>query len=362
MKIAVLGHLKFPIAAPFPGGLERHTHAMVSGLQARGHEVTLYAAEGADARLSAVALCEPTGPHTGEPASDAAIDAIEGAAYQRMVEAVRAGGFDVVHANCLHDLPLREGASLGAPMLIVLHVPRFEPFAGAVRQAAPHATMLAVSRQLAELWRGVAEEFLIVANGVDLEVFRPPEPEPAREGHPPFAFWSGRLSHEKGLHLAIDAARLAGLELAFAGPRADDAYWRDEIAPRLGPGVRDLGHLGEEGLVENLGRAAVAVVSPLWEEPFGLVVLEALACGAPVAAFRRGAVPDILDETSGRLARPDDVADLARAMREAATLDRAACRMRAERFGIDRMLDAYEEVYRRMTGREAILELETWRG
>ena len=361
MKIAVLGHLKFPIAAPFPGGLERHTHAMVSGLQARGHEVTLYAAEGADPLLAPVALCAPTGPHTGEPDSDAAIDAIEGAAYRTMVDAVRGGGFDVVHANCLHDLPLREAASLGAPMLVVLHVPRFEPFAGAVRQAAPYATMLAVSRQLAELWRGVAEEFFIVANGVDLDVFRP-LPDSLRDGRPSSAFWSGRLSHEKGLHLAIDAARLSGLDLAFAGPRADDAYWRDEIAPRLGPGVRDLGHLGEEGLVENLNRAAVAVISPLWEEPFGLVVLEALACGAPVAAFARGAVPDILDAKSGRLARPDDVPDLARAMREATSLDRAACRMRAERYGIDRMLDGYEEVYRRMTGGAASLDLETWRG
>ncbi|WP_251982289.1 glycosyltransferase, partial [Methylobacterium sp. B1] len=135
---------------------------------------------------------------------------------------------------------------------------------------------------------------------------------------------------EKGLHLAIDAARAAGLPLTFAGPKLNPGYWAAEIAPRMGPDLTHLGHLAHRDLAHHLGRARVAIVSPRWEEPFGLVVAEALACGTPVAAFRRGAMPDILDASCGRLARPDDPQDLAVAIREAAGLSRRACRDRAE--------------------------------
>lgn len=356
MKIAVLAHLKFPIAQPYAGGLERHTHGLVAGLQRRGHAVSLYAAEGSDPALSPISMCEPTGPHGDDPAHNARLDRIEEDAYARMMEAVAAGGYDIVHLNCLHDRPLRDGGRIEAPMLSVLHVPRYEPFARSLT-AAPRIRVIAVSSQLAEIWRGVSCRIGIVPNGIDLKVFAPPPESPSGK---PFAFWSGRLSREKGLHLAIDAARLAGIDLVFAGPRWDDPYWHDEIVPRLGPGVRDLGHLHEGALIEQLGRAAVAVVSPIWEEPFGLVVPEALACGAPIAAFSRGAVPDIIDETCGVLAKPDEVADLARAIREAQTLDRAACRARAERYGIEPMLDAYEAIYREMIA--ARRALENWSG
>lgn len=347
MKIAVLGHLKFPIGAPFAGGLERHTHALTAGLQARGHKVTLFAAEGSDPALDAVAMCAPTGPHTGEAEGDAILDAIEGDAYARMMAAVADDGFDLVHVNSLHALPLRESRQLRIPMVTVLHVPAFEPFAGGLRAASPDMRVVAVSRQLAALWQEITPRIEVIGNGIDLATFAP-APERAAE---PYACWSGRIGPEKGLHLAIDAARMASITLAFAGPRADDAYWRDEIAPRLGPGVRDAGHLGEAALAAHLGGARVAVVSPLWEEPFGLVVVEALGCGTPVAAFARGAVPDILDAATGCVATPGNVADLARAIREAAGLDRSACRARAEtHYGIDRMLDAYEALYRDMVG------------
>jgi glycosyltransferase involved in cell wall biosynthesis len=345
VKIAVLSHLKFPISPPFAGGLERHTHATVAGLQARGHDVTLFAAEGSDPALRPVEMCPPTGPHTGDAAHDTIIDAAEHAAYTRMMAAVAKGGFDVVHVNCLHGLPLLESRRIAAPTVVVLHVPRFEPFATALDRARPHVAVVAVSRQLAKLWDDGRSAIEVIGNGVDLAAFAPAPPDEIG----PNAFWSGRIGPEKGLHLAIDAARMAGLELAFAGPRTDEDYWQAEIAPRLGPDLRDLGHLGEAALAGHLSRSRVAVISPCWEEPFGLVVVEALACGTPVAAFARGAIPDLVDEATGRLAAPDGVAELARAIREASALDRDACRARAEaRFGIDIMLDRYEALYRRV--------------
>jgi glycosyltransferase involved in cell wall biosynthesis len=154
------------------------------------------------------------------------------------------------------------------------------------------------------------------------------------------------------LHLAIDAARAAGLPLRFAGPRPDDEYWATAIVPRLGADLTDLGHLAHAALSSQLAKASVAIVSPCWDEPFGLVVAEALACGTPVAAFARGAIPSLLDPRCGRLARPGDSDDLAAAIRGALSIDRRACRAHAEqRFDSERMVDRYEALYARFAAR-----------
>ncbi|TDR88263.1 glycosyltransferase family 4 protein [Enterovirga rhinocerotis] len=344
MRIAILSHLRFPIGPPFTGGLERHTHLLASGLRARGHEVALFAAEGSDPALRPIPVCPPIGAATGDPRADAASAAREAAAYAQMLRRVAAGGFEIVHNNCLHEATL--AGPLPAPMALTLHVPPWEPFASALRQAAARIDIVAVSSHLARVWSGVAPRIAVIGNGVDLAAFAP-NLAPAR---PPYALWSGRVSPEKGLHLAIDAARLAGMPLRFAGARVCQEYWDSAIAPRLGLGVTDLGHLGETDLTRQLREARVAVVSPVWEEPFGLVVAEALACGTPVAGFRRGALQDILDTATGRLAEPGDVAGLARAIAEAARLDRAACRARAESTLDARlMIERYEALYAEMS-------------
>lgn len=359
LKIAVISHLKYPIRQPYLGGLEKHTHLMTRLLIQRGHEVTLFASAGSDPALGPVAVCPPTGEATGDPVGDAAIDAAEEAAYAVIVEAIAGGDFDVVHNNCLHSLPLYRRAEMGLPMVTVLHTPPFEPFEDGVRDAAGDMTVLSVSRTLAAEWRDIVPDPIVVGNGIELSSF-PFSPTPDPDGH---AFWSGRIVPEKGLHLAIDAARRAGVKLEFAGPRKPGRYWSEEIAPRLGPDTIDLGHLAQPDLARAIGRARAVLVTPRWEEPFGLVVAEAIACGTPVAGFRRGALSDILGPEAGRLAVPDDVEDLARALREAMMLDRAACRARAEAtVDAETMIDRYEAVYRSLVGgigrrREAPREL-----
>ncbi len=339
MKIAIISHLKFPIAQPFAGGLELHTHLLAKRLRDRGHDVTLFASRGSNPALGTIGICDPTG--------DDCDDAVESAAYLTIVAQIAAGSFDIVHNNSLHVLPLRASRDLPLPMVSVLHTPPFEPYVDGIRDRDPAMQVLAVSRSLAKKWRELVPDVRVVGNGIDLDAFAF-QPVAADEG---YVFWSGRIVPEKGLHLAIDAARGAGLPLLFAGPRPSRSHWNQDIAPRLGDGVAYMGHLGQAALSRWLGGARVALVSPRWEEPFGLVVAEALACGTPVAGFRRGALPDILDRETGRLARPDDVLDLARAIREATELDRASCRRRAEAlFDAERMIDAYEDVYRHMLG------------
>lgn len=342
VKIAVLAHLKYPIGQPHAGGLEMHTHLLTAALRRHGHEVVLFASKGSDPALDPVMLCEPTGDALTDPEREEEIDRTEADAYRRMMDLVAEGGFDLVHNNSLHALPLQESGRLGLPWVTVLHCPPFDALTKGIVEADPDMAFLAVSTSLAQEWAEFVPHAQVVGNGVDLSTFA----YGATPDDPPYAFWSGRIVPEKGLHLAIDAARAAGLPLVFAGPKMNPGYWDEEIAPRLGPDLTHLGHLTHRDLARHLGRARVAIVSPRWEEPFGLVVAEALACGTPVAAFRRGAMPDILDETCGRLAEPDDAASLAEAIRGAAGLSRRACRDRAEAlYDADTMFERYFEIY-----------------
>jgi UDP-glucose:tetrahydrobiopterin glucosyltransferase len=321
-----------------------HTHLLVQILKRHGHNVTQYASHGSDPDLRPVMLCDPIGEGSDQPELEAIHSRIERDAYGAMMRMVAAGGFDLVHNNALHDLPLRESGSVDLPWVTVLHLHPFASFANGVASARSDMTFVAVSPSLAQEWSDIVPHVEVVSNGTDLSTFAygPVPDEPA------YAFWSGRIVPEKGLHLAIDAARMAGFPLAFAGPKLNPGYWASEIVPRFGPDVVHLGHLSHRDLAHHLGRARVAIVSPCWEEPFGLVAAEALACGTPVAAFRRGAMPDILDASCGRLAVPDAAADLAVAIGQAATLCRRACRDRAEAlYDAEAMTERYVAIYRR---------------
>lgn len=345
MRIAIVAHLKYPIVEPFAGGLEAHTADLVSGLERDGHDVVLFAAAGTRARHLRT-MCAPT----GDLAADVA-DCSEATAYAAVVEALRSEAFDIVHFNALHFLPIDAAENIPAPMVAVLHCPPFARFQRAINAASRNVTLVSVSSTLSLQWPDLPREPIVVDNGVDLARFR----FNATRADPEFALWCGRILPEKGLHLAIDAAREAGVLLNICGPVVDRHYWLKEVEPRLGPEAVYLGHLTHEALAAMLARASVLVCTPCWEEPFGLVVVEALACGTPVAGFARGALIDILDAGCGVLAAPDDVDGLAMAIRSALLLDRHACRARAELFGNDLMIARYVALYRTLivAGEEA---------
>jgi len=346
LRICLIASSRFPIREPFAGGLEAHTHALARQLRTRGHEVSVFAAPGSDPALGIVELPVDTFEAAPGERQDTGVTPDswinEHHAYLGlMLELARTGAdrFDVIHNNSLHHLPIAMSPAVPVPMFTTLHTPPVPWLESAVAYAAPTSTFVAVSEFTAREWAPLVSCGTI-HNGIDMDTWRP-----GPGGGP--AVWSGRLVPEKAPHLAIDAARRVGMPLTLAGPSLDRGYFAREIAPRLGGNVQYVGHLTHEQLRATLGAASVAVVTPVWDEPYGLVAAEALACGTPVAAFARGALPEFVDERVGALARPDDVADLGRAMRAAVTRDRAVVRRVAqERCSISRMVDRYEALYR----------------
>ncbi|WP_404478300.1 glycosyltransferase family 4 protein [Novosphingobium sp. BL-52-GroH] len=346
MRIGIIAHLKHPIAEPFAGGLEMHTHLLARALRNRGHAVTVFASSGSERSLGVEPICSETAlDNVGTAEATDVAFFREHHAYLSLMNDLRHGDFDVIHNNSLHYLPVTLADSLPMPMVTTLHTPPFCWLESGIRLcSAENNAFVAVSRSVAALWAHVARAEEVILNGIDLDKFAfHPRPDPGG-----YLVWYGRIVPEKGLHFAIEAAHRIGLPLRIAGPILDQDYYRSLIEPGLGTKAVHVGHLAHSELARLVGGARASLCTPLWDEPYGLVVAEALACGVPVAAFARGAIPEILDASCGVLATPDDVASLAAAGLAALDLDRRACRTRAE-LACDavRMVDGYEALYRR---------------
>ena len=334
MRIAVLTHMLHPIRSPYAGGLEMHTALTVDHLARRGHQVRVYAREGTQVPADVV----PVLPVTG------AGDTPEGArererAMRAACEGVLAGGAEVVLNNSLSPVPLEMLRPM--PMLTVLHTPATLPAVLAVLDApgwsAPrHHRWVSVSASNAIAWQHRLPRVDVVPNGIELDRWvSDAEPVPGR------AVWSGRITAEKGLHIAIDAAREAGMELHFAGPVSDEAYFTDVIRPRLGPDTVYHGHLGHDALPDLLATGEVYLATPLWAEPFGLATVEAMALGVPVAALLSGSMGEIVAPQAGDLAVHHSAATLTDSIRHARRKDRRRVKAWARRFSADTMVEGY---------------------
>jgi glycosyltransferase involved in cell wall biosynthesis len=346
VRIAIIAHLKYAIGEPFAGGLEMHTHILARSLRERGHDVTLFASTRSDPSLGLEAICEETSLlETGiDEANDVAFFR-EHNAYLDLMTALRSRSFDLIHNNSLHYLPVSMSETLSVPVVTTLHTPPFCWLESGIRLNRGPMTYVAVSEATAAMWRHVAHAHHVIPNGIDPRHF----PYQPIANQKPYLIWYGRIVPEKGLDYAIDASRLAGLPLRIAGPISNQGYFDKLIAPRLGGDVEYVGHLSHIALSKLVGGAVAALCTPRWEEPYGLVVAEALACGTPVAAFARGGLPALLTPDCGVLAEPDNISSLASAVLAASLLERSACRAYAEHYCCSRrMVDEYEALYRHL--------------
>jgi glycosyltransferase involved in cell wall biosynthesis len=348
-RIAIVASARFPLRRPFAGGLEALTYHLATRLRARGHEVVIYASADSDPTLGARPIVsealrlELTEAAKRDPSMVAEPFLEEHHAYLALMLELQGGGVDVVHNHALHYLPIAMAPGLPVPVLTTLHTPPtpwLESAMATLPRSATNVSFVSVSQANARSWR-CRERIDVVPNGIPLDDW-PYQPEPTGD----HLVWFGRLVPEKGAHLAVDVARRCGRRLLLAGPVGDAAYVREAITPRLGADVEYAGHLDLTELAALVGSAAAVLATPRWEEPYGLTVPESLACGTPVVAFRRGAMPELLDEATGVLVAPDDVEAMAAAVEVAVTRDRAACRRRAETTcSIEAMTDRYEALY-----------------
>ncbi|HSS61062.1 MAG TPA: glycosyltransferase [Candidatus Limnocylindrales bacterium] len=333
MRIAIVASPVTPLRPAQVGGAQAFVCDLAAGLARRGHDVTLHCAEGSEldgVRLVTVpaprdAVAALVMPGGGEPPPAPGV----AAALATMFESIPSG-VDVISQHAF-DAPAFTLAR-GRPLLHTLHLP---PIVGAVTKAAAGVApdrLATVSKSCARTWRAAGVEVgEVLPNGV------PEEPAPP-DGVLAVALVAGRISPEKGVEHAIAAARAAGIPVRLAGANYDPAY-----APDLS-GVEILGSLPRDKLRRVMAESSVTVCAARWEEPFGMVAAEAQMAGCPVAAYRRGALPEVIEVgVSGMLAKPDNVASLATAIRGCLSLDRAAVRASAlRRLGLSAVLDRYE--------------------
>jgi glycosyltransferase involved in cell wall biosynthesis len=345
MRIAILAHVRRSIAPPFAGGMEAHCWHLAAGLQARGHDVVLFASGDSDVRFSIdpvlpeqYELTLPWAEHRGSARLTAYLDH----AYAAACDRIAGGGFDVLHNNSLHRFPLEPKRTSCVPTVTSLHVPPYEALHGFVHASvAPgHRLTVTSSPQMDAWWpEGAPEQVSVLHNGIDPALW-PFVPE--GDGT---AAWSGRMTANKGPHFAIEAARRCGIALTLYGPIEDPDYWEAQVAPLLDGSIRYGGHLKADALAQEIGRASVFLFTPCWDEPFGLAVVEAMACGLPVAAFDMGAAREVIGD-AGCLAPRGDIWALADAVRGALAIPRSLPRHRVEKlFTHDRWLDRCEALY-----------------
>lgn len=352
LSIALVGSARFGVNEPFAGGLEAHSVTTALALQRAGHDVTLFAGPADEPRrcdVDVVAIVDEVLDTASVERSDTQMspEATErmGRGYRSVMDKIAASRrYDIVHNNSLHTAPVDADGSFGVPVVHTLHCPPFDELADAhrarIRRSGP-GCVIAVSANLAASWPGISTT--VVPNGVSIHRWRPVAGG-ARSGR---CVWVGRIVPEKGPHLAIDAARIAGRDIVLAGPVQHRAYFAQEIAPRLGHDAQWVGHLCHESLADLFGSSAVGLVTPLWDEPFGLVVAEMLACGLPVAATNRGAIASFVTPAVAALSDEGTAVAVAAAIDQATRLDRDACRRHAAReLSDDRMVDSYLTHYR----------------
>lgn len=339
LRVALVGPVATTVPAAKSGSVEQITQLLCDGLVARGHQVTLFGvagsrtAGGLHATFERGYVDEPHGMwpwEMGELLNVAA--AVE-----------RHAAFDVIHyQGAYFPMSLAFSRLVSVPIVQTLH---HQPPPSQLRllQHYPEAHYVAISQHQAQALDGL-RDVSIIPHGLDTERF------PFGEQPDDYAVFLGRFTPGKGALEAIDIARRASVRLLMAAAETD--YYREHIAAHVdGAQVQYLGELDFAAKTELLARARALIYPVQAPEPFGLVLVEAMACGTPVAALRCGAVPELIEPgISGQIFETTDA--LVQGLRNVYALDRARVRAHAQQhFDANTMVKAHEALYERLVKR-----------
>ncbi len=332
VRIALVSTPFVAVPPPTYGGTELVVHSLQRALSRAGHDVTVFAT--GDSRAPSIralfrAAVWPPNPY------------IELLHCRFAAREIARGGFDVAHVHVPAMVAFAE--EIRTPMVYTIHHAD-DPTLARFYAAAPHVRRVAISARQAELLASPAQH--VVHHGLDPDAY--PDCGPGGDA----AFFLGRLVWCKGPEIAIDAAARAGLPIVVAGGVHPDAAsprgWAERTLVRAlaRRHVRWVHEVDLEAKRRLFSISRALLVPIRWEEPFGLVMIEALLAGCPVIAFERGAAPEIVEDgETGFLVH--DVRGMAAALRRAARLDRRLIQSRARgRFSGDRMAAEYVSAYR----------------
>ncbi|HWE62503.1 MAG TPA: glycosyltransferase family 4 protein [Chloroflexota bacterium] len=336
LRVGILGPISWRVPPRHYGGWELVAHHLTEGLVRRGHQVTLFASGDSLTRARLVSVVP-------RPLSEDAELRRYARAYESLHAAAafeRAGEFDLIH-NHLGAYPECYADVCPVPLVTTLHGSGAEPDSKLIYaryRTHPYVSITDAERALIPDLNYVAT----VYNGVEPDQF----PFSAAPGE--YLLVLGRMSPDKGIHHAIEVAQRTGMDLVLAGivPPENEQYFTEQVQPHLDEHIRFVGpaNLQQKAKLYAGARAFLHLIT--YDEAFGLTMVEAMACGCPVIAVRRGSVPElIVDGETGFIVR--DVDGAVDAVARLDSIDRAACRRRVEeRFTVDRMVEGYEAVYR----------------
>jgi glycosyltransferase involved in cell wall biosynthesis len=338
--VALVAPPYFDVPPAAYGGTEAVVADLANSLVDRGHQVYVIGAGKPGTSATFVPVWDHTVPERlGEPYPEV----MHAVAVRRAIERLDADqGLDVVHENTLSG-PLNAGvyANMGLPTVVTVHGPVDGEMFRYYRELGQDVSLVAISHRqrmlAAELnWVGT------VHNALRLDTW------PYQEKKEDFALFLGRFHPDKAPHLALDAAHAAGLPLVLAGKCAEPLekqYFDRKVRPRLTETDQVFGVADAAAKRDLLSRARCLLFPVQWEEPFGMVMIEAMACGTPVVALRHGAVPEVVQHgVTGLICDSPD--ELPRALAEVTRIDPAACRKHvAEEFSAQELARGYERAY-----------------
>jgi len=338
VDIAIIAPPWVPVPAPAYGGTEAVLDSLARGLQAAGHSVLLICHPDSSCPVPKAWVIPEEDTHRMGRAS-IELENVVGA-YEL------AKGSDVVHDNTTAG-PLYSARYPNIPVVTTNHQPFSRTYNAIYGAALPRVMLVAISHSHASSTDLPVDA--VVHHGIDVADY------PFGDGDGGYVALLGRMTENKGVHRAIAIAKAAGVPLKIAAKMREPherQYFETFVEPHLGDGVEYLGEVDADGKRELLASAS-ALLNPIsWREPFGMAMLESLACGTPVVGSPQGAAPEIVEHgVTGFLSDSDD--ELAACLRAVDRIDRAVCRQQvSERFSIERMVAGYVEVYERARSRQ----------